>query len=100
MEFEWDEDKRLSNIEKHRVDFRVATAIFEGPTIDQIDRRADYGERRMVSVGAADGTVYVVVHTERGGAMRIISAWKGGKREREAYRSLHARRDQGDAGEG
>ena len=32
MIFEWDEAKRLANLEKHGVDFRVAAFIFEGTT--------------------------------------------------------------------
>lgn len=88
MEFEWDEDKRLVNIDKHGVDFRLATGIFEGPTIDGVDNRNDYGEQRLISIGEFEDLVYVVVHTRRDDATRIISAWKGGKRERDAYRAL------------
>lgn len=31
LEFEWDEDKRISNIEERGVDFIDAALIFEGP---------------------------------------------------------------------
>jgi uncharacterized DUF497 family protein len=92
MEFEWDAEKRLSNIEKHGVDFRLAIKIFEGPTIDVVDDRYDYGEKRWISVGVLQDIVLVVVSTDRSGAKRIISAWKGGQREREAYRALLAGR--------
>lgn len=97
MEFEWDADKRLANIEKHGVDFRIAARIFEGPTLDRIDDRRDYGERRLISIGAFDVVVYVVIHTPRPGATRLISAWKGGKRERETYRTLFPGRTPGNA---
>lgn len=85
MHFEWDENKRESNIRKHGVDFCDAALIFVEEYFSRIDDRADYGEERWVSLGMVDGTVYVVVHTERDGATRIISAWKGGANERESY---------------
>lgn len=73
MEFEWYAPKRLTNIEKHGVDFRLAAMIFEGPTADRIDDRKDYGEVRMISVGEAFGEILVVVSTDRSGIRRIIS---------------------------
>lgn len=85
MEFEWDEEKRGSNREKHGVDFLKAALIFEGYTLTKIDDRKEYGETRFISLGMVDGDVYVVTHTERNGAIRIISAWKGGRKEYEAY---------------
>jgi uncharacterized protein len=33
FEFEWDEAKRLSNIEKHGIDFKVADLVFDGRPI-------------------------------------------------------------------
>jgi len=92
MEFEWDADKREANLEKHGVDFRIAIRIFDGPTVDRADDRRDYGEERVISIGEFEGRVLVVVSTDRLGAKRIISAWKGGEREREAYRALLSRR--------
>jgi hypothetical protein len=44
MSFEWDEAKRLSNIEERGVDFRDAALIFEGAVIAKEDTREDYGE--------------------------------------------------------
>jgi uncharacterized DUF497 family protein len=35
MDFEWAEDKRLSNIAKHDIDFLRARAVFDGrPRVD------------------------------------------------------------------
>ena len=44
MEFEWDENKRLSNIEKHRIDFIDAVGIYKYFVFTVQDTRADYGE--------------------------------------------------------
>jgi uncharacterized DUF497 family protein len=66
MNFEWDEEKRASNIHKHGVDFLTAASIFESETLERIDDREDYGEERMIALGHAGGVVYRVVYTLRG----------------------------------
>ena len=85
MQSEWDVRKRESNFEKHGVDFLKAALIFEGHTLRIKDDRKDYGEYRFVSIGIADGNVYAVTHTQRNDKIRIISAWKGGRKEYEQY---------------
>jgi len=85
--FEWDEGKRLRNYEKHGVDFQKAALIFEGPTLTRKDTKQDYGEARYNSLGMVDGEIYHVTHTERDGRIRIISAWKGGRKEHETYKN-------------
>ena len=85
MTFEWDDEKRLQNTSKHGVDLIYAALIFEGPTLTKIDDRLDYGEERFISLGLVDGTAFVVVHTQRGENIRLISAWKGGRKDYEKY---------------
>lgn len=87
MEFEWDEDKRLSTLEKHGVDFLDAALIFEGITYSTQDKRNDYGEIRYRTIGYADGVCFVVIHTQRNGVTRLISAWKGSRRDRAKYQA-------------
>ena len=60
MDFEWDETKRLVNIDKHGVDFRLAAGIFLSPTIEADDTREDYGEMRRLALGCV-GTEHFVV---------------------------------------
>jgi hypothetical protein len=91
LDFEWNEEKRRSNLEKHGVDVFVAALIFDGPTITKEDRRHDYGEQRFKSIGMVDDTCYVVIHTERNGAIRLISAWQGGRRDRRELEAHLAR---------
>ena len=91
MEFEWNEEKRRSNLEKHGVDIFVAALIFDGPTLNKEDRRRDYGEARIKSIGLVDDTCYVVIHTERNGATRLISAWLGGRRDQRELEAHIAR---------
>ena len=86
MKFEWNEEKRQSTLKDRGVDFLYAALIFEGPTLTRIDDRADYGELRHISLGLIDDTPFVVIHTQRGDNIRLISAWKGGRRDYEKYK--------------
>ncbi len=88
MNFEWDEDKNLQNIDKHGVSFEQAVRIFEGFTVDQIDDRFAYSEIREHSIGMANhALILAVVHTDRQGVCRIISARPALKWERRYYES-------------
>ncbi len=86
MVFEWDEAKNRANIAKHGVGFGTAKRIFEGPVLTWIDDRKTYGEVRMHSIGQVDGVaVLAVIHTERSGKTRIISARPADREERKKY---------------
>lgn len=85
MEFEWDETKRAENYRKHGVDFLEAALIFENDVLEKEDTRREYGEKRMIALGMADGETYTVVYTKRGDVYRLITAWKGGQYDREKY---------------
>ena len=93
MIFEWDEVKRARNLDKHGFDFLDAMLIFDGPTVERVDHRWYYGETRVVALGEVDGVIMCVVYTPRGEALRLISARKASKHERQAY---HARIAQPD----
>ncbi|WP_102960676.1 BrnT family toxin [Mangrovicella endophytica] len=86
MRFEWDETKDRDNIAKHGVSFAQAAGIFHGFTLDWVDDRFGYGEVREISIGLADGVaILVVVHTDRDGVCRLISARPALRRERKLY---------------
>jgi len=86
MEFEWDDEKNQRNIEKHGVGFEMASQIFNGFTFDAVDERFDYGEMRTISIGRIDNVAYLaVVHTDRNGNCRIISARQANKKEIKRY---------------
>ena len=91
MRFSWDARKSDRNLRKRGFDFEFATQIFEGSTLEGVDSRRDYGERRMIALGQAQDIPLTVVYTDRaevGGEInrRIISARKSNHREREAYK--------------
>jgi len=85
VEFEWDETKRAEIYKKRGVDLLEAALIFENDVLEKEDTRRDYGEKRMIALGMADGEVYIVVYTMRDNVHRLITAWKGGKNDREKY---------------
>ncbi len=86
MEFDWDSAKNESNLKKHGISFDEAKHIFDGPTLTRVDDRQDYGENRDISLGRlSPDAVLVVVHTERGGKIRLISARKANRREGKVY---------------
>ena len=85
MDFTWDNKKSGDNLRDRGFDFAFASLIFDGVTVEVEDRRRDYGERRMVAIGQADGIHLTVVYTDRGRARRIISARRSNHRERQVY---------------
>lgn len=87
MEFEWDERKNRSNLEKHHIDFRDAISIFEGDVLAAPDHRKSYGEERTIAIGLMEGIEIVLVYTERRERIRIISARRANRHERENYKN-------------
>jgi uncharacterized DUF497 family protein len=87
MEFEWDAEKSARNLAERGFDFAFVTRLFEGRTLEAIDRRRDYRETRMIAIGAIDGGIYCVVYTDRDEVRRIISARLASRKERAAWQS-------------
>ena len=87
--FKWDVKKAKINLEKHGISFKEASTAFEdllSLTIDDPLHSRD--EERSVLIGISySNRTLVVVHTERGDHIRIISARKATKKEREYYES-------------
>jgi hypothetical protein len=85
MEFEWDEEKRLTNIQRHGIDFVGIEEAFDGLTLTVLDDRFDYGEIRLVTLALLNGVVIVIVHTETKAKIRLISVRKATKNEEKEY---------------
>jgi uncharacterized DUF497 family protein len=84
MEFEWDEDKRLANIDKHGIDFARATLLFDGR--DKIESSSTYlVEERSQTTGIVDERFMTVIWTKRGETIRIISARRSRDGEKRKY---------------
>jgi uncharacterized DUF497 family protein len=85
---EWDADKAALNVKKHEVSFEEGSTVFGDPLEktrpDQ--RHSAPGEERWVTVGRSlDGRILVVVHSEQENRIRIISARRATRTEREQY---------------
>ena len=87
MHFEWDPDKARANLAKHRVSFEEAMGAFLDPlSITILDPDHSESEDRFVLMGrSAAGRLLVVIHTDRGNVIRIISARRATRRERRTY---------------
>ena len=87
--FEWDEKKADQNIRKHSVSFEEAATVFGDPfSITSYDPLHSKDEDRFVILGMSNkNRLLVVVHTERGDKIRIISARKATKKEKRQYES-------------
>ena len=87
MNFEWDANKASANLEKHGVSFDEATSAFFDPLSSAIpDPAHSFEEERYLLVGETSrGRLVVVAHTDRGEAVRLISARLATRRERRDY---------------
>ncbi len=88
--FEWDTKKARSNLAKHGISFDEASTAFGDPLSITIgDPLHSEREDRHVLIGCSfANTLLVVVHTERGGRIRIISARPATRRERLRYEEV------------
>ncbi len=93
MRFEWDPRKAKRNFAKHRISFEEATTAFRDPlssTGADPDHSAD--ENRFITFGLSfKRKLITVAHTERDDSIRIISARRATKQEREIYEEAQLR---------
>ena len=86
---EWDPSKAASNLANHGISFEEAATVFFDPLALTIpDPEHSFEEDRFITMGvSADDQLLVVVHTDRAGAIRLISAREATPRERRSYES-------------
>ena len=82
--FEWDLKKAETNLKKHGVSFEEASTAFKDPLSLTIDDPLHSGdEERLILIGMSyNNNMLVIVHTEIRDNIRIISARKATKKER------------------
>ena len=86
MNFDWDEEKNVINIRKHKIDFHDVPEIFDGPMIVKVDDRVGYGEERWTGIGYLKNIITVVVFVETNeNTLHIISARKANKYESKSF---------------
>lgn len=86
MGFEWDEEKAEGNARKHGVRFSDAVKAFDDPKgVELLDDDHSDSEIRFQLIAMADGTILLIVFTERINAIRLISARRAHRQEMEIY---------------
>jgi uncharacterized protein len=97
MEFTWDENKRLSNLAKHGLDFEDARWVFTDEALAVADMRRERG--------ATLYAVRVSLQAYRGGrftmcddVIRILSMRKANQREQRSYNQKRSKADRRHGG--
>lgn len=86
MKFEWDENKRRTNLQKHHLDFRDAPLVFNDDAFVIEDPHDDYGETRYLLQGLLQQQVIIISFAVRNDEIiRIISMRKASKQEQVSY---------------
>lgn len=88
MRFEWNSTKSDVNKKKHGVSFDEAIEVFADPNaVEVYDENHSEEEDRYKVIGMLQNRVIVIslIFTERGETIRIISARKADKEEKDVY---------------
>jgi len=85
--YEWDARKARKNIHKHGVSFEEAITVFQDKfSLTKDDPLHSEKEERYIDIGRSkNGTLLVVVYTEHGENIRIISCRNATPAERTTY---------------
>ena len=86
MKYEYDENKSLSNKQKHGIDFEEAKLLWNDDRMIEIETSYE-DETRFINIGKIDTKFYTTVTTCRKDKIRIISARRSRKKEIEIYES-------------
>ena len=87
MRFEWDNAKADQKLLKHGITFNEAQTVFDDPFyVDFYDPDHSENEEQYLIIGTSNqGRLLIVSYTERGDAIRLISARELTRSERDAY---------------
>ena len=88
MEVEWDPNKAAINLQKHSVRFSDAESVLFDPNALSFEDTTAQGEPRFIAIGMDHlWRLLVVVYTDRGNRVRLISARSATRSERQKYES-------------
>ncbi len=86
MEFEWDENKNVENIEKHSVSFEEAEKAFKDENaVELFDELNSDTETRYQIIALSPNRLLFVAFTVRRKTIRIISARKANRKQIKIY---------------
>jgi uncharacterized protein len=86
IDFEYDDDKSVANLEKHGIDFLAAQELWSDPDLLEIEAKSD-DEPRFVVIGLIGLKHWSAVVTYRNERIRLISVRRSRKQEVELYES-------------
>lgn len=85
MRIEFDPKKNETNRRKHGVYLALAEALDWDRLLVRFDSRHEYGEDRYIGIGPIGSRLYVIIFTERGETIRVISLRKATRHEAALY---------------
>ncbi|MEE8484205.1 MAG: BrnT family toxin [Nitrospinota bacterium] len=87
IRFDWDKNKAKRNVAKHKVSFEEASTVFgDRLSITIEDPIHSSIEERFITIGSSfRGRMIVVIHCDKGDAIRVISARVATRGERKTY---------------
>jgi uncharacterized DUF497 family protein len=94
MEFEWDENKNVSNISKHGISFELAALVFYQKHV-MLPSSNQTSEHRFIAISKLKVKKYnkyvliAVIYTYRDQKIRIISARKAKSKEEKKFNSIY-----------
>ena len=85
--FEWDFKKNLINKRKHFISFEEAVTIFANPIVAKNCNDTSLKEQKNISIGRTLNNDIIIscIHSKKENKIKIISARKASKQEREIY---------------
>lgn len=88
MKVEWDPNKAAINLQKHDVRFSDAESVLFDPNALSFEDTTAQGEQRFIVIGMDHlWRLLVVVYTDRGNCVRLISARSATRSEKQKYES-------------
>jgi len=86
MNPEFDPTKNVANIAKHGISLSQGDGVLLDPFAMTVEDELSGGEHRWVTIGVNSfGALMVVVWTDRGDDIRLISVRKAEPKERRSY---------------
>lgn len=86
IDFEYDEEKSLANLDKHGIDFHEAQALWDDPDLLEFPAKSN-NEPRFLVIGRIATKGWSAIITYRGEKVRLISVRRPRKKEVELYES-------------
>ena len=85
-EFEYDEQKSRSNLDKHGIDFEAAQALWNDPDLLEVQARSE-DEERYLLIGRIGNQHWSAIATYRDDRIRLISVRRARNTEVALYES-------------